>query len=71
MGFEELKAEALRLNIEARAYLARALLASLDALSEDWGQIFILDLFYFALFPSIPKLSCPPQTITETSSSQR
>jgi len=34
MSVEELKAEALRLNTEARAYLARALLASLDALSE-------------------------------------
>jgi hypothetical protein len=34
MSVEELKAEALRLNTEARADLARALLASLDALSE-------------------------------------
>jgi len=34
MSLEELKAEALRLNTEERAYLARALLASLDALSE-------------------------------------
>jgi hypothetical protein len=34
MSVEELKAEALRLNTEARAYLARALLDSLDALSE-------------------------------------
>jgi hypothetical protein len=34
MSIEELKAEALRLNTEARADLARALLASLDALSE-------------------------------------
>ena len=31
---EELKEEALRLNPEARAYLARELLASLDAMSE-------------------------------------
>jgi len=35
MSVEELKAEALRLNTEARADLARALLASLDALSEE------------------------------------
>ena len=34
MGVEELKAEALRLTPEARALLARELLASLDALSE-------------------------------------
>jgi hypothetical protein len=34
MSVEELKAEALRLSPEARAYLARELLASLDALSE-------------------------------------
>ena len=34
MSVEELKAEALRLGPEARAYLARELLASLDALSE-------------------------------------
>lgn len=31
---EELKEEALRLSPEARAYLARELLASLDAMSE-------------------------------------
>ena len=34
MGFEELKSEVLRLNPEARALLARELLASLDAMSE-------------------------------------
>jgi hypothetical protein len=34
MSVEELKEEALRLNPEARAYLARELLASLDAMSE-------------------------------------
>jgi len=34
MGIEELKQEALRLSPEARAYLARELLASLDAMSE-------------------------------------
>lgn len=34
MGFEELKEEVLRLNPEARALLARELLASLDAMSE-------------------------------------
>jgi hypothetical protein len=34
MSVEELKAEALRLGPEARAYLARELLASLDAMSE-------------------------------------
>jgi hypothetical protein len=34
VSVEELKAEALRLNTEARASLARALLASLDTLSE-------------------------------------
>ena len=34
MGFEELKDEVLRLNPEARALLARELLASLDAMSE-------------------------------------
>lgn len=34
MRAEELKAEALRLDPEARADLARGLLASLDALSE-------------------------------------
>jgi hypothetical protein len=33
MSIEELKAEALRLDPEARAYLARVLLASLDAMS--------------------------------------
>lgn len=37
MSVEELKAEALRLSPEARAYLARELLASLDAMSE--GEI--------------------------------
>lgn len=35
MSVEELKAEALRLNTEARANLARALLASLDPISEE------------------------------------
>jgi hypothetical protein len=34
MSVDELKAEALRLNPETRAYLARELLASLDTLSE-------------------------------------
>ena len=34
MGVEELKKEALSLNPEARAHLARELLASLDAMSE-------------------------------------
>ncbi len=34
MSVEELKTEALRLSPEARAYLARELLASLDAMSE-------------------------------------
>jgi len=34
MSVEELKEEALRLSPEARAYLARELLASLDAMSE-------------------------------------
>ena len=34
MGVEELKEEALRLGPEARAYLARELLASLDTMSE-------------------------------------
>ncbi len=34
MSVEELKEEALRLSPEARAYLARELLASLDALSD-------------------------------------
>ena len=34
MGFEELKEEMLRLAPEARALLARELLASLEALSE-------------------------------------
>jgi hypothetical protein len=34
VGFEELKEEVLRLNPEARALLARELLASLDAMSE-------------------------------------
>ena len=34
MGIEELKEEALRLSPEARAYLARELLASLEAMSE-------------------------------------
>jgi len=34
VSVEELKAEALRLSPEARAYLARELLASLDAMSE-------------------------------------
>ena len=33
MSVEELKEEALRLSPEARAYLARELLASLDAMS--------------------------------------
>ncbi|MBI4595546.1 MAG: addiction module protein [Candidatus Tectomicrobia bacterium] len=35
MGFEELKAEALKLAPEFRASLARELLGSLDALSEE------------------------------------
>ncbi len=34
MSIEEFKKEALRLNPEARAYLARELLASLDVMSE-------------------------------------
>jgi putative addiction module component (TIGR02574 family) len=34
MGVEELKEEILRLSPEARAYLARELLASLDAMTE-------------------------------------
>jgi hypothetical protein len=34
MSIEELKAEALRLDPEARAYLARVLLASLDGMSD-------------------------------------
>ncbi len=34
MSVEELKEEALRLGPDARAYLARELLASLDAMSE-------------------------------------
>jgi hypothetical protein len=34
MGFEELKAEALKLSPEFRAKLARELLLSLDAMSE-------------------------------------
>jgi hypothetical protein len=34
VSVEELKQEALRLSPEARAYLARELLASLDAMSE-------------------------------------
>jgi len=34
MSVEELREEALRLNPEARAHLARELLASLDAMSE-------------------------------------
>ncbi len=35
MSVEELKEEILRLGPEARAYLARELLASLDAMSES------------------------------------
>lgn len=35
MGVEELKIEALRLNSDARAYLARELLASVDDMSEE------------------------------------
>ena len=35
MSIEELKAEVLRLSPEARAYLARELLASLDELSQS------------------------------------
>jgi hypothetical protein len=34
MSIDELKAEALRLHPEARAYLARVLLASLDGVSD-------------------------------------
>jgi hypothetical protein len=34
MSIEEIKSEALRLSPEARAYLARELLASLDEMSE-------------------------------------
>jgi len=34
MSVDELKEEALRLSAEARAYLARELLASLDVMSE-------------------------------------
>lgn len=34
MSVEEFKSEALRLSLEERAYLARELLASLDAMSE-------------------------------------
>lgn len=35
MSIEELRAEALKLNPQSRADLARELLASLDAMSED------------------------------------
>jgi len=35
MSVEELKTEILRLNPEARAYLAREILASLDAMNES------------------------------------
>lgn len=35
MSVEERKEEALRLSPEARAYLARELLASLDAISDE------------------------------------
>jgi putative addiction module component (TIGR02574 family) len=35
MNVERLKAEALRLSPEARVYLARELLASLDTMNED------------------------------------
>ncbi len=35
MGVDELKAEALRLSPEARAYLVRELLASLDEMGKD------------------------------------
>ena len=34
MGLEELKAEALKLSPEGRAYLAKELLASLDTMSD-------------------------------------
>jgi hypothetical protein len=43
MSVEELKAEALRLSPEARAYLARELLASLDALSEAESEKLWID----------------------------
>jgi len=35
MGIEELKAEALRLKPELRAYLARELLASLESMNDE------------------------------------
>jgi hypothetical protein len=35
MSVEELRAEALKLTPESRAYLARELLASLDTMSDD------------------------------------
>jgi hypothetical protein len=41
MSIEELKEEALRLNPEARAYLARELLASLDVMNEAEIKLWI------------------------------
>jgi hypothetical protein len=42
MSVEELKAEALRLGPEARAYLVRELLASLDAMSDaETGELWV------------------------------
>jgi hypothetical protein len=44
MSIEELKNEALRLNQESRAYLARELLASLDDMSEsEIEQLWLLE----------------------------
>ena len=43
MSIEELKAEALRLDPEARAYLARVLLASLDGMSHTETEKLWLD----------------------------
>lgn len=43
MSVDELKAEALRLDPQTRAYLARELLASLDGLSEAEIQKLWLD----------------------------
>ncbi|MEW6350631.1 MAG: addiction module protein [Thermodesulfobacteriota bacterium] len=42
MNVEEIREEALRLDPEARAYLARELLASLDAMSEaEFEQLWV------------------------------
>lgn len=49
MRLEDLKTEVLRLNLEARAYLVRELLASLDEMGRNATQLAPMKLGYWPL----------------------